>query len=119
MIGASFRESEGFRQRTVISVINNRDSGRAIEDRWVNIGTSHSLDLPAIRRMIIFGQIGNHEPDRNHGHAKCPILARCRGADEEILATAFNLAELRQLRMTGIYGRHHRQPGTYGPLMEK
>ena len=40
------------------------------------------------------------------------------GRDEQILMTAFNLTALRKLREKGIYGRHCRQPGAYGPLME-
>jgi predicted amidohydrolase len=38
--------------------------------------------------------------------------------DEEILLADLDLAALRQLREGGIYGRHHRQPGAYTPLVQ-
>jgi predicted amidohydrolase len=40
------------------------------------------------------------------------------GKGEEILFAVLDMAELRALRARGIYGRHHRQPGTYGPLLK-
>ncbi len=39
------------------------------------------------------------------------------GRDEQILAATFDLAELEAVRSRGIYGRHHRQPAAYGPLL--
>jgi 5-aminopentanamidase len=38
---------------------------------------------------------------------------------EEILIADLDLDQLRKLRENGIYGRHHRNPGTYGPLLTK
>jgi predicted amidohydrolase len=40
------------------------------------------------------------------------------GQDEEILFTVFDLQQLRKLRENGIYGRHHRRPIAYGPLLQ-
>lgn len=37
--------------------------------------------------------------------------------EEEILVADFDLDELARTRERGIYGRHHRQPQTYGPLV--
>ncbi len=37
--------------------------------------------------------------------------------DEDILFADLNLSELRTLRKNGIYGRHHRRPNVYGPLI--
>jgi predicted amidohydrolase len=39
------------------------------------------------------------------------------GREEEILIADLDLAGLRKHREGGIYGRHHRQPGAYGPLL--
>jgi predicted amidohydrolase len=38
--------------------------------------------------------------------------------DEEILFAALDMDALRKKRETGIYGLHHRQPQTYGPLVK-
>ncbi len=37
--------------------------------------------------------------------------------DEDILTARFDMNALQEHRATGIYGRHHRQPETYGPLV--
>ncbi len=39
------------------------------------------------------------------------------GQEEEILVADLYLAHLRAYRREGIYGRHHRQPSTYAPLL--
>lgn len=39
------------------------------------------------------------------------------GEGEEILVADLDLASLRKHREHGIYGRHHRRPGAYGPLL--
>ena len=39
------------------------------------------------------------------------------GREEQILLTAFDMSGLREYRAQGIYGRHHRQVNTYGPLL--
>lgn len=39
--------------------------------------------------------------------------------DEEILDATFDLDALKKHRENGIYGRHHRQPAVYGPLLEQ
>jgi predicted amidohydrolase len=39
------------------------------------------------------------------------------GREEEILIADLDLAGLRAHREAGIYGRHHRQPNAYGPLL--
>jgi predicted amidohydrolase len=39
------------------------------------------------------------------------------GTDEEILVADVDLEALARLRAGGIYGRHHRQPASYGPLV--
>jgi predicted amidohydrolase len=38
--------------------------------------------------------------------------------DEQILFAALDMTALRKHRKSGIYGRHHRQPSAYGPLIE-
>ena len=38
--------------------------------------------------------------------------------DEQILFAALEMSALRKHRDRGIYGRHHRQPGAYGPLLQ-
>ena len=38
--------------------------------------------------------------------------------DEQILFAALDMNALRKHRDSGIYGRHHRQPGAYGPLIQ-
>ena len=37
--------------------------------------------------------------------------------DEQILVADLDLEELQRIRANGIYGRHHRRPETYGPLL--
>lgn len=37
--------------------------------------------------------------------------------EEEIIPAVLDLAELRKLRANGLYGRHHRRPDTYKPLL--
>jgi 5-aminopentanamidase len=44
-------------------------------------------------------------------------VIRLGGREEEILDAVFDMDALRKHRENGIYGRHHRQPGAYGPLM--
>jgi N-carbamoylputrescine amidase len=44
-------------------------------------------------------------------------VIRLGGRDEEILEAVFDMGALRKRREDGIYGRHHRQPGAYGPLL--
>lgn len=39
--------------------------------------------------------------------------------DEEILDSVLDLDALKKHRENGIYGRHHRQPAVYGPLLEQ
>jgi len=39
------------------------------------------------------------------------------GLDEEILTADLDMAALKKHRSNGIYGRHHRQPKVYGPLL--
>jgi predicted amidohydrolase len=41
------------------------------------------------------------------------------GPDEEILTATFDMNALREHRAGGIYGRHHRQPQAYGPLLTR
>jgi predicted amidohydrolase len=43
-------------------------------------------------------------------------VIRLGGRQEEILTAAFDMNALKKHRKNGIYGRHHRQPGAYGPL---
>ncbi len=40
------------------------------------------------------------------------------GSDEEILTAVFDMEALKKHRAGGIYGKHHRRPGTYGVLVE-
>ena len=40
------------------------------------------------------------------------------GKEEQILLTAFDMSGLKEIRAQGIYGRHHRQVKTYGPLLK-
>lgn len=40
------------------------------------------------------------------------------GRDEAILSAEFDMPALARHRAHGIYGRHHRQPKAYGPLLE-
>jgi (R)-amidase len=40
------------------------------------------------------------------------------GRDEEILFAVLDLDGLRRHRERGIYGRHHRRPAAYGPLLK-
>ena len=44
-------------------------------------------------------------------------LIELGGQDEQILAAALDVNQLQELRRQGIYGRHHRQPKAYGPLL--
>jgi predicted amidohydrolase len=41
------------------------------------------------------------------------------GRDEMILVADLDIAGLKRHREGGIYGRHHRRPGAYGPLLER
>ncbi len=43
---------------------------------------------------------------------------RVGGESEEILVADLDLDALAKAREGGIYGRHHRRPATYGPLLE-
>ena len=43
---------------------------------------------------------------------------RVGGEDEEILIADLDLDALAKARKGGIYGRHHRRPATYGPLLD-
>jgi hypothetical protein len=43
---------------------------------------------------------------------------RLGGHHEEILAAELDMDDLKQLRAGGIYGRRHRQPRAYGPLLK-
>lgn len=56
---------------------------------------------------------------KGHGMLIDPqgVAVEIGGKDEAILSTAFDLGALRELRRRGIYGRHHRQPKAYGPLV--
>ena len=40
------------------------------------------------------------------------------GREEEILVGEFDMQALRRHRAGGIYGRHHRRPVAYGPLLK-
>ncbi len=44
-------------------------------------------------------------------------VVRLGGRDEELLTAVFDLDALREHRARGIYGRHHRRPAAYGPLV--
>ena len=44
-------------------------------------------------------------------------LIELGGQDEQILVAALDVNQLKELRRQGIYGRHHRQPKAYGPLL--
>lgn len=46
------------------------------------------------------------------------VVLQMGGRDEEILVATFDLDALRALWAAGIYGRHHRQPHAYGPLVQ-
>jgi predicted amidohydrolase len=45
-------------------------------------------------------------------------VVRLGSRDEEILTAEFDMDALKKHRANGIYGRHHRRPTTYGPLLE-
>jgi predicted amidohydrolase len=44
-------------------------------------------------------------------------VVKIGGEEEEILTAPLDLAALNKHRASGIYGRHHRQPCSYGPLL--
>ena len=44
-------------------------------------------------------------------------VMRIGAHEEEILIAEFDMDALKNHRAKGIYGRHHRQPGCYGPLL--
>jgi predicted amidohydrolase len=44
-------------------------------------------------------------------------VMRMGGQEEQILTATCDLDALRKHRARGIYGRHHRQPNAYGPLL--
>jgi predicted amidohydrolase len=46
-------------------------------------------------------------------------VVRLGGREEEILDAVLDLDALKKHRENGIYGRHHRQPAAYGPLLER
>ncbi|MGQ9648650.1 MAG: carbon-nitrogen hydrolase family protein [Phycisphaerae bacterium] len=46
-------------------------------------------------------------------------VLRLGGCDEQILDATFDLDALKKHRENGIYGRHHRRPEAYGPLLEQ
>jgi len=41
------------------------------------------------------------------------------GRQEEILTAALDMDALKKIRSGGIYGRHHRRPEAYGPLLQQ
>ncbi len=45
-------------------------------------------------------------------------VIRIGGREEEILDAVLDMDALKKRRENGIYGRHHRQPGVYGPLLQ-
>jgi predicted amidohydrolase len=46
-------------------------------------------------------------------------VMRMGGQEEEILTASFDLEALKKHRARSIYGRHHRRPEAYGPLLLK
>jgi len=61
-------------------------------------------------------------PDfRGHGMIIAPTgdVLQLGGQDEEILVADLDLQALREHRNRGIYGKHHRRPDAYGPLLIK
>ena len=73
--------------------------------------------------VVASAQCGMHPSGRQTwGHSMIidpgGEVIRLGGREEEILDAVFDLAALKKHREKGIYGRHHRQPGTYGPLMQ-
>lgn len=47
----------------------------------------------------------------------CGEIMRIGGCEEEILTATLDMNALSEHRAKGIYGRHHRQPDAYGPLL--
>jgi predicted amidohydrolase len=47
----------------------------------------------------------------------CGEIMRIGGREEEILSATLDMRALAEHRANGIYGRHHRQPSAYGPLL--
>lgn len=71
----------------------------------------------------VFIAMANWAGPRFRGHSMTinadGTLIELGGKDEQILAATFDLAELKKLRERGIYGRHHRRPIAYGPLLKQ
>jgi N-carbamoylputrescine amidase len=91
--------------------------------------TSCTCDLPIHRDQLrvrayeneCFVVMANWAGEERKGHSmvidfRGEVLA-LGGRDEEILIADLDLAALREYRDGGIYGRHHRQPAAYGPLL--
>ena len=91
--------------------------------------TSCTCDLPIHRDQLrvrayeneCFIVMANWGGPERKGHSMIidyngELLALC-SRDEEILMADLDLAGLRTHRKHGIYGRHHRQPAAYGPLL--
>jgi predicted amidohydrolase len=92
--------------------------------------TGCTCDLPIHRDQLrvrayeneCFIAMANWAGPRMKGHS---MIIDCHGEvlalgghDEEILLADLDLSWLRRFREGGIYGRHHRQPGAYGPLVQ-
>jgi predicted amidohydrolase len=92
--------------------------------------TSCTCDLPIHRDQLrvrayeneCFILMANWAGSEQKGHSMIidpwgEVLA-LGSRDEEIVFADLDLAALRKHREGGIYGRHHRQPGTYAPLLQ-
>ncbi len=92
--------------------------------------TSCTCDLPIHREMLrvrayeneMYLAMANWAGPQFKGHsmivAPSGEVLQQGGREEEILSATFDMNALRKHRAEGIYGRHHRQPHTYGPLMK-
>jgi 5-aminopentanamidase len=92
--------------------------------------TSCTCDIPIHRDQLrvrayeneCFIVMANWAGEQGKGHSmiidfRGEVLA-LGSRDEEILVADLDLAELGRHREGGIYGRHHRQPAAYGPLLK-
>jgi predicted amidohydrolase len=92
--------------------------------------TSCTCDVPIHREQLrirayeneVYVAMANWAGPEFKGHSMIihpnGTVMKIGGKDEEILSVALDLTELAKLRSDGFYGRHHRRPEAYKPLLE-
>jgi len=92
--------------------------------------TSCTCDLPIHREQLrvrayeneVFVAMANWAGPEFKGHSMIVHpngnVIKIGGKDEEIVWAALDLTQLRELRSSGFYGRHHRRPEAYQPLLK-